>query len=218
MVSNAVLAALCVSSGLYKHLHFDSYALATIFETYAQQLEAKRLEAEVAAEDSMLRQHWLQVEPPKALSDIVESIIGALYVSDGFTLDGAEKFFERVLGPFYDRYITLKTLSHHPTKILFELLQSHGCQQFELVKERNDLTQTRCDCIIHQTTLASAMAATAQAAGRAASVQALGALQCNPEFLSRTCDCRESRRSNTGAQARIKRMIVEEIEDSGNVV
>lgn len=77
----------------------------------------------------------------------MESIIGALYVSDGFTLDGAQKFFERVLEPFYDRYITLKTLSHHPTKILFELLQSHGCQQFELVKERNDLTQqTRCDC------------------------------------------------------------------------
>jgi len=109
-------------------------------------------------------------------------------------------------------------LSHHPTKILFELLQSHGCQQFELVKERNDLTQeTRCDCIIHQTTLASAMGATAQAAGRAASVLALDALQCNPEILSRTCDCRENRRSNKGAQARIKRMLVE-IEDGGNVV
>jgi endoribonuclease Dicer len=72
--------------------------------------------------------------------------------------------------------------------------------------------------IIHQTTFASAMGATAQAAGRAASVLALDALQCNPEFLSRTCDCRESRRSNTGAQARIKRMLVEEIEDAGNAV
>jgi len=166
----------------------------------------------------------------------VESIIGALYVSDGFTLDGAENFFKKVLKPFYDRYITLKTLSHHPTKVLFELLQSHGCHQFELVKERNDSTQeTRCDCeslplrrslrlrlqhagIIHQTTLASAIGATAQAAGRATSVLALDALQCNPEFLSRTCDCRESRRSNTGAQAHIKRMLVEEIEDGGDVV
>ncbi|KAF8138575.1 hypothetical protein EV363DRAFT_1394017 [Boletus edulis] len=218
MVSNAALAALCVSCGLHKHLHFDSYALATTFETYAQQVEAKRLEAEVTAEDSHPRQHWLQVEPPKALSDIVESIIGALYVSDGFTLDGAEKFFNQILEPFYDRHITLKTLSHHPTKILFELLQSHGCQQFELVKERGDSThETRCDCVIHQITLASATGATTQAAGRAASVLALDALQCNPEFLSRTCDCRESRWSNKGAQARIKRMLVE-IEDSGNVV
>ena len=77
----------------------------------------------------------------------MESIIGALYVSDGFMIDGVDKFFQKVLKPFYDRHITLKTLSHHPTKILFELLQSHGCQQFELVKERNDLThETRCDC------------------------------------------------------------------------
>ena len=161
----------------------------------------------------------------------MESIIGALYVSDGFTLDGADKFFKRVLMPFYDRHITLKTLSHHPTKVLFELLQSHGCQQFELVKERSDLTQeTRCDCeslplygslglrsqhagVIHQSTLASATGSTAQAAGRAASVLALDALQCNPEFLSRICDCRESRRSNKGVQARIEKMLV----DDGNV-
>lgn len=61
------------------------------------------------------------------------------------------------------------------------------------------------------------MGGTAQAAGRAASELALDALQCNPEFLSRTCDCRESRRSNKGAEARIKKMLVEEI-DNGNAV
>jgi endoribonuclease Dicer len=72
MVSNAALAALCVSSGLHKHLHFDSYALATTFETYAQQVEANRLEAEVAAADSLPRPHWLQFEPPK----VVERTVG----------------------------------------------------------------------------------------------------------------------------------------------
>lgn len=71
MVSNAALAALCVSCGLHKHLHFDSYALATTFETYAQQVEAKRLEAEAATEDSLPRQHWLQVEPPKVVTQIM---------------------------------------------------------------------------------------------------------------------------------------------------
>lgn len=71
MVSNAALAALCVSCGLYKYLHFESYALATTFEAYAQQLETKRLEAEAAAEDSLPRQHWLQVEPPKVIKEIV---------------------------------------------------------------------------------------------------------------------------------------------------
>lgn len=70
MVSNAALAALCVSCGLHKHLHFDSYALATTFEAYAQQVEAKRLEAEVTIEGSLPRQHWLQIEPPKVVKQI----------------------------------------------------------------------------------------------------------------------------------------------------
>lgn len=46
--------------------------------------------------------------------------------------------FDRVLKPFYDKHISLKTLAHHPTKILFELFQSHGCQEFEITREVDD--------------------------------------------------------------------------------
>lgn len=42
--------------------------------------------------------------------------------------------YDKVLRPFYDKHISLKTLSHHPTKILFELFQSQGCQEFEITK------------------------------------------------------------------------------------
>ena len=71
----------------------------------------------------------------QALSDVVESIFGAVYVSDNFSPSGSEAFFDRVLKPFYDQHITLQTLSHHPTKILFELFQSQGCQEFEIIKD-----------------------------------------------------------------------------------
>ncbi|KAF9247216.1 hypothetical protein BU15DRAFT_39362 [Melanogaster broomeanus] len=215
MVSNSTLAAVCVSCGLHKHLHFDSYTLATSFESYAQQLILKQQqqETDAATEDTGPGQYWLNVEPPKALSDIVESVIGALYVSDGFTSTGTEAFFNKVLKPFYDRHITLKTLSHHPTKVLFELLQSHGCQQFELVKERCDSTQeARCDCVIHQVTLASAVGGTAQAAGRAVCMLALDALQGDPTFLSRTCDCRGSWQSHKGSRALVEKMEIAEEE------
>lgn len=70
MVSNAALAALCVSCGLHKYLHFDSYALATTFEAYVQRMEAKRLEVEATAGDNLPKQHWLQVEPPKVVKEI----------------------------------------------------------------------------------------------------------------------------------------------------
>lgn len=78
----------------------------------------------------------MQFDPAhKALSDVVESIFGAVYVSDNFSPVGSEAFFDRVLKPFFDKHITLQTLSHHPTKVLFELFQSQGCQDFEMVKE-----------------------------------------------------------------------------------
>jgi endoribonuclease Dicer len=76
----------------------------------------------------------------------VESIIGAIYISDNFSPVGAEALFDNILKPFYDRHITLKTLSHHPTKILFELFQAQGCQSFELTKTKDEVEQvTRCD-------------------------------------------------------------------------
>lgn len=65
----------------------------------------------------------------------MESVLGAIYVSDNFSPEGVETFFDRVLKPFFDQHITLKTISHHPTKILFELFQSRGCQEFEIIKQ-----------------------------------------------------------------------------------
>ncbi|KIJ70179.1 hypothetical protein HYDPIDRAFT_78543 [Hydnomerulius pinastri MD-312] len=214
MVSNSALAAVCVSCGLHKHLHLDSYTLANAFDTYALELISKEQQEIDAAkrEGRSIGQYWLDLEPPKALSDIVESIIGALYVSDGFTSDGAEAFYNKALKPFYDRHITLKTLSHHPTKVLFELLQAHGCQQFELLKERRDLTQeTRCEVVVHEISLASATAGTAHAAGRAASMVALDALEGDHDFMSKTCDCRGSLQSQKARKLLVDKMLAVEI-------
>lgn len=56
---------------------------------------------------------------------------------------GAEALFDNVLKQFYDRHITLKTLSHHPTKVLFEVFQAQGCRQFAIQKEKSE-NATRC--------------------------------------------------------------------------
>lgn len=67
---------------------------------------------------------------------MVESVIGAMYISDNSTPVGVEAFFEAVLKPFYDKHITLKTVAHHPTKILFELIQAQKCQKFQILKDK----------------------------------------------------------------------------------
>lgn len=79
---------------------------------------------------------------------MVESIVGAVFLSDSFSPIGAEAVFDKILKPFYDQYITLQTLSQHPTKILLELLQSKGCQNFELLRgpiSDSHRTMVKCD-------------------------------------------------------------------------
>jgi endoribonuclease Dicer len=140
---------------------------------------------------------------------------------------GGEALFDNVLRPFYDRHITLKTLSHHPTKILFELFQAHGCQQFQIVKEKNhESPGTRCDgtslsssccdrltfflaVIVHEVILASATDTTVTFAARKASFFALDALEGDAEFLIRECDCRsnaQSKKAQKGADDVLSRL------------
>lgn len=68
------------------------------------------------------------------LADLVEAIIGAIYVSDQFGTQGVGAFFQKILQPFYERHIRLHTLATHPSKSLFELLQADGCQQHTMRK------------------------------------------------------------------------------------
>jgi endoribonuclease Dicer len=160
----------------------------------------------------------------------VESILGAIIVSDNFVADGTQTIYGLLLKPFYEKHISLKTLSHHPTKILFELFQSRGCQKFEIVRE-DDVeedgfvgTGMRCDgqltsltsyvlsitnvevaVICHDVILASAIDLTPQLASRRASFLALDALEGDTEFLSRTCDCRAMNEASKGSKGSRRR-------------
>jgi len=196
MVSNTALAAVCVWAGLHDHLLFESHTLAENIQSYAVDLRSKQ-QAEyilAAKEGRPPGQYWVDVEPPKALSDVIESIMGAVYVSDNFSPIGAEAFFDNVIKPFFNQHITLQTLSHHPTKILFELFQSEGCQEFEIVKEAITADgyghTAECFVIVHEVILASTRDTSATSAARRASIQALNAIEGDPDFMMRTCDCR----------------------------
>ncbi|KAF8913820.1 hypothetical protein CPB84DRAFT_1832684 [Gymnopilus junonius] len=191
MVSNSALAAVCVWSGLQEHLLFESPQLASNIQAYTDELK-QRQQREYSLADEEGRspgQYWLDIEPPKALSDVIESVIGAIYISDNFSPIGAESLFDNILKPFYDKHITLQTLAHHPTKLLFELLQAQGCQQFGITKEKSE-NLICCYVLVHDIILASADDVTPTSAARQASLLALDAIEGDPNFMTRTCDCR----------------------------
>ncbi|KAG7449599.1 ribonuclease III [Guyanagaster necrorhizus] len=200
MVSNRALAALCVCSNLHQHLLFRSAELALSISNYEKEVKRKQNEEYAAAqkEGRASGQFWFDIDAPKPLSDVVESIMGAMCISDDFLPDGVEAIFMNLVQPFYDKHITLQTLSHHPTKVLLELLQASGCQDFEICKEE-DNGSIRCSgkvtllCLIilvHGIVLASASEANPTSAARLASLWALDALEGDLHFLARTCDCR----------------------------
>lgn len=143
----------------------------------------------------------------QALSDLIESLIGAVYISDRFSPVGAEAFFDNVLRPFFDQHITLQTLTHHPTKTLFELVQAHGCQMMKLTKEvkdigtachgtlsasccSNSLPTRTCTVMIHDDIIASATRQSTTSAARHASSAALDVIRTDANVLARICDCR----------------------------
>jgi hypothetical protein len=69
MCNNRALAAVCVSSGLYKHLMHESDSLAVSIQAYASTIEVKRKgEERLSATQGRSRgQYWLQVEAPKVV-------------------------------------------------------------------------------------------------------------------------------------------------------
>ncbi|KAI0366397.1 hypothetical protein BV20DRAFT_1002477 [Pilatotrama ljubarskyi] len=195
-VSNRALAALCVHAGLHRHLHLASEQLAGTIRRYVDALgELRQREYEAAAREERLPgQYWLDVpmEPPKCLSDVVESVVGALYVSDGFFEVGVGRFFDGVFQPFMDAHVRLHTLSQNPKVTLLELLQAEGCQQHAVVKlpqERQNLP-VHMEVHVHGQVIASATDPSAAIATRKVSLAALDVLANDPELLVRICDCR----------------------------
>lgn len=68
------------------------------------------------------------------LSDVVESVLGALFVSEEFLEVGTDAFFNGSLKPFFDEHIRMQSLSHHPSVGLYEWFQGEGCQEHQIEK------------------------------------------------------------------------------------
>ncbi|KZT12710.1 uncharacterized protein LAESUDRAFT_719002 [Laetiporus sulphureus 93-53] len=206
MVSMHALAALCVEIGLHKHLRHNSKEIDSAIRAYVSQLRVLQNKEHRAAADERRepKQYWTTLEPPKVLSDIVESVIAALYVSDDFAEENVTVLFDEVMKPFYDRYVRIQTLWPQPIATLYELLTSYGCQRHSIVKERKK--QTRCDVIVHGIVLAHGEGANVVAARSSAALHALDALNGDTSFMARTCDCRAtSQQSQKGKKTNVDR-------------
>ncbi|KDN36026.1 hypothetical protein RSAG8_11112, partial [Rhizoctonia solani AG-8 WAC10335] len=131
MVSNRALAIICVESGLHRYLIHDMNSLAQSIVSFIEEVEECKQKAQT---DAQRLKHWSKLVAPKALGDVVESLLGAIYVSSGFSISRVKTVYDRLLKPFYDRYIDKKAMLTHPMSRLMKKLESIGCRAFGIAK------------------------------------------------------------------------------------
>jgi endoribonuclease Dicer len=199
MVSNKFLAALAVKLDFDKLFHCRTTRLADAISSYAEQIRAELEQPEYD------KDFWTRVQvdkPPKALSDLVESTLGAMLIDSGFDYRPIEQFFETHVKPFFED-ITLYDgyASMQPTSFLQKkLTEEYGCSNFKLqwdeCQDGDEAleVETLAGILVHGNVVSSAKGKSSKYAKIRASQKAIAALEgmTRAEFRRRyRCNCKQ---------------------------
>ncbi|KAM0464501.1 hypothetical protein ACHAPV_002327 [Trichoderma viride] len=153
MVSNQFLGFLSVKLGLSKHLMLATSSLHSMIREYTA--EAKEAEEKAnackkphgneaaagsdkgasAEAPSVTQDFWAEIQqPPKALADVVESLVGAMFVDSGYSFSVVRDFFAKFIQPYFEDMALLSSFaSNHPVTVLIHALQEdYRCTQWKL--------------------------------------------------------------------------------------
>lgn len=195
MVSNKFLAALSVKLGFHKHLRSIGTAIERQNREYVTELE----EAEAAADGA--RNYWTNTsQPPKALSDVVESFVGAIFVDSEYDYREVERFFDAHVRWFFEDITIYDTFANnHPTTYLHKLLSlSFGCAEYRLMASEVESVipggspTALAALMVHNEVVADGEASSTKQAKVKASSAALKLMQgmSRDEYrLTYRCDC-----------------------------
>ncbi|KAI8093080.1 dicer-2 protein [Halteromyces radiatus] len=185
-VNNHVLGIVCFENLLHRHIiHYSGILLRAIEESLKEITEIKESGNDVG-------EYWLSLNIPKVLSDVVESMLGAVFVDSQFDLDPVQKLFEVWLVPLLDIHVTPALIQVHPVNRMITKLQRLGCDAFLL---RNVTTSSadnaiqKCVIFLHDKPFATGASENIKVARRQAAERALQRLEDEPDILDRVCNC-----------------------------
>lgn len=147
IVSNQFLGCLCVSLGLQKHMVSMTGGLQNEIADYVTAITEARNQAEEEAEasglgrDAYARNYWMREKrPPKSLSDIVESYIGAVFVDSEYNYEEVQRFFDTHVLPYYENMHLYDTYANnHPVTLLTNLLATEfHCAGWRIMSSETD--------------------------------------------------------------------------------
>jgi endoribonuclease Dicer len=142
MVSNKFLGCLAVSLGFHKNVVSLSPAVlsenASYEADYTCALEKAQADAQAAGLDKKdyARNFWVDcLTPPKCLSDVVESYIGAIFVDSHYDFSVVQTFFDTYVLPFFaDMTLYDSFAGNHPVTRISKLIQDRfHCREWRLL-------------------------------------------------------------------------------------
>lgn len=209
MVSNQFLACLCVSLNLHGHLVSMHAEILQQINAYVERITREKDQAMLDAEQAngsraaYSRNYWTTVErPPKCLSDIVESCIGAIFVDSKYEYTEVQNFFNKHIKPYFeDMYLYDTFANKHPVTFLSNTLAiAYGCANWRIMVSEMPVenggiseTQVAAGVLIHGQVRAHAMSSSGRYAKITAANKCMELLQdMSVDEYKKTfrCDCK----------------------------
>lgn len=212
MASNQFLGFLCVKLGLQKHLLSIDQALRGQISQYVTDLEqAEAIARQEAKSNSgeMRTDYWREAcLPPKVLPDIVEAVVGAIFVDSGYDYTVVERFTARQILPYFQDMAIYDTFAkRHPVTALGRRLQiDFGCSAWRLCSSNvpcaveeglKAITETDvvCALLIHEKVVEHATAKSGRYAKIAVAKKAMEKfekIETEEAYKAEVqCDCKE---------------------------
>ncbi|KAH8694547.1 hypothetical protein BGZ61DRAFT_352039 [Ilyonectria robusta] len=221
MASNQFLGCVCVKLKLQKHLLITTSALISQISEYVAELEQAEEDAQKEAENegtAVRCNFWLSAsQPPKALPDIVEALVGAMFVDSQYNYAVVVDFFARFVQPYFEDMALYDTFAKkHPVTFLARKMQSElFCTQWRICTSNvpcaidegvSAMTESDvvCALMIHGEVFAHATAKSGRYAKIAVAKRALEKIKELGDEAKATIGCDCAAPAETGEDASIQ--------------
>jgi endoribonuclease Dicer len=211
-ICNGLLAMLCVKLGLHVFLDHGPGALMHAVSDYCADLEELESRGHGPPHrdpeyghlypDPKLR--WMSLQAPKGLADLMESLLGAVYLDSGFDLNETGNVYRRAFLPLTEKNIDPKKPPKHPVQLIVQVVLARRCRALEFTYEQisdeeNTLdgvpTHFVCRVMHHDIELGAARARSKKFARREAATRCLEELGAHGAKILEVakCDCDEKK-------------------------
>ncbi|KIK99753.1 hypothetical protein PAXRUDRAFT_822437 [Paxillus rubicundulus Ve08.2h10] len=188
-VCGPTLASIAVNRlELHKHLLINNVELSTAIGRHVPLLES------LSPEDAILK-GW-KYDPPKALSDVLESLVGAVLVDSAYDFEKTAAVVEVLMSDVLDVLTT--NLPRDPVSELMVWAAVGGCKRIAFQKSQSNTELRRNDSvsvIVHDIVVVGPITAGNLSLSKGLAAERARALLGDPSFemnLARLCDCRKT--------------------------